>query len=204
MPPSSKGKAKLATAPVKKTMIKQGLPQAKGTAPTSDDWMKVLAKYCGACKQSTHDFEKDLLPKKILLKWLHSDWSAKQNTMVPSGRFCHWCIDTRRRFFSDEWDNLLMIKDKQPEVESKFSEFRKDRVTGAGEFADQEKTSTTYYLTEKETDFEEGFVTATFTEFFKFLHLRSLQPPRDTPREELVKLVMQLCPSASCELDKRG
>ena len=77
-------------------------------------------------------------------------------------------------------------------------DFRKDRVTGAGEFAEQEKTKTTFFIREKEADYSDKYVTTSFIEIFKNLRLKNQDAPRDMPRTELVKLVRgcALLPSA--------
>ena len=68
------------------------------------DLTRVPAKSCETCLQTTHNYEKDLLPAvEQLLKW-HKIKINAQGDHYPAGNECYVCFDTRRRFFGDSQD----------------------------------------------------------------------------------------------------
>ena len=141
---------------------------------------------CKSCGQSTHQYEKDL-PKgqKELLHWRTFN-ATSLGPKTPSGRECQPCYSTRRRFFEEELEELLTVRAATPEVETRFQELRKDKVSGTNKFVKEERIKATNYIVDEQKQFRQSYIEGGFYNLRKFCKINGI---KGTKNEDLKKAI---------------
>ena len=129
-------------------------------------------------------------------------WSEKKQAMLPIGNECYYCFDTRRRYFTESFSELQMIRSANPELDKQFMEKRQDKVQGTCLFTDAERVSAKYAVTTKETQFDEAFEEGSFSELFSFARMKHIQSKRDVASVEAA--ICRAYPAATFGKGKNG
>ena len=95
----------------------------------SNRWLKVPAKACSICRQTTHEADRDFR-EFVWLEWTQKRHFTKDGAEHPSGNECYRCFNCRRRHFKEfkTLKNLVGKMEKDPSLRDKFEEVRKDDI----------------------------------------------------------------------------
>ena len=134
-----KGVAKSKASAAKKKVVAKA--KAKQAAVKGQDMKRKLLAHntCVSCKQSTSDWERDLAPKQVFLKW--KEERVKAGVVQFIGNECWYCYDTRRRFFEENILTLNELRATNDELDGNFDKYRRSKVRGTGEFVKEERVS---------------------------------------------------------------
>ena len=112
--------------------------KSKEKAKRQTELLRQPPQTCNSCQQTTHDYDVDLLPVKVHLRWCKLDISQRTGAASASGHECSVCFSTRRRFFGDpekkgydSQQEVIQARQKNSDVDSRWRRLRKDRATGA-------------------------------------------------------------------------
>ena len=98
----------------------------------SNKWLKVPAKACSICRQTTHEADRDFR-EFVWLEWVQRRFTA-DGAELPSGNECYRCFTCRRRHFKafKGKKNLAGEMEKDPSLRDQFEEARKDDIQQTG------------------------------------------------------------------------
>ena len=151
------------------------------------NWSKVRKSVCKLCEQSTHDYETVLLPKKVFLTWLRSEWSVKANAYVPIGHECYPCYDTRRRYFEENHNDFLALMQQSPELSEKFKEYRRGKLLKLKDFQKETRMSAQAFVTRQKRKYVDCYKQGLF---YKFKDMcKKLGLDDKLPRDKLKKAI---------------
>ena len=87
-------------------------------------------KECDLCKQNTHQYDQDVLPQQVYLRWCRFATNSKGQSQ-PQGRECYCCFDVRRRFYGHcDLDTLIRARAQSEVEDERFKALRKDKASG--------------------------------------------------------------------------
>ena len=119
-----------------------GQSKLKTPPKTSAATKKRIANPCGghlpkkdclACKQHTHQLDRDCGAEKFFLYWTKSELNARGVGEII-GNECFYCFDTRRaRFIKVSMAELNDMREKDSELDAKCIAWRRARVRGEEE-----------------------------------------------------------------------
>ena len=122
---------------VKKVAPPAGSPvRARGVKKQgSNRWLKVPAKACSICRQTTHEADRDFR-EFVWLEWIQRHFTT-DGAEHPSGNECYRCFHCRRRHFKEfkTLKNLAGEMEKDPSLRDKFEEARKDDIQQTGQWS---------------------------------------------------------------------
>ena len=138
-------------------------------------WEQAGSGFCDQCKQSTEQFDKDLLPdKQEKLKW--RTWKAcpqepddpPGGRWAPGGSECYFCWDSRRRYYGCSLAEMKEKRTQDPAVDEDYHNKRRKRARG--EDKHERKTSAKKYTTSSaHQQYDDNFVEGSFKPLHVFL-----------------------------------
>lgn len=171
-------------------------PTAKASSATSsrqkNPFLSCPPKLCTSCEQTTHDYERDLAPTLVYLKWQKTETSRRDGTIKPSGQECYYCFDTRRRYFTECQVDLNAQRKLSENLNGRWAELRKDKVTCKNEFKSQERVDAASYVKETATKFQDMYEEGNWFELHKFAEQRNLRYPDDNALISYIKTKLNL------------
>ena len=85
--------------------------------------------WCKTCEQSSHCFERDLLPqKKVLVQWHHWEFKPAQQCWGPAGTECYPCFYVRTKFFKKSQFEFVTERGECEILDQHMSERREKSV----------------------------------------------------------------------------
>ena len=151
---------------VKKVAPPAGSPvRARGVKKQgSNRWLKLPAKACSICRQTTHEADRDFR-EFVWLEWIQRHFTT-DGAEHPSGNECYRCFHCRRRHFKEfkTLKNLAGKMEKDPSLRDKFEEARKDDIQQTGQWSGIQITPESWTATTKRS-IDEAFVQALTSSF---------------------------------------
>ena len=147
----------------------------RGTKPPL---LKVDPKTCESCGQTTHDYDRHALKAATLVRWPNVVMSKTLNKLIPQGRECGPCKDTRVRYFDASLDDFIKHRKRNAELDADFEAKREAKVQHKHTFRNEEKLSMEKWLKQREEQYQDEYQTGFFTELNRFMRKRLLRPDR--------------------------
>ena len=98
--------------------------------------------WCKTCEQSSHCFERDLLPqKKVLVQWHHWEFKPAQQRWGPAGTECYACFYVRTKFCKKSQFELVDQMLECEKLDQRMSKRRADCVRKTNKFKHEERFS---------------------------------------------------------------
>jgi len=144
-------------------------------------WLRVRAKNCEQCLQSTHSFERDLPDGQQYLIWMKT-LTNKDGVEYPCGSECYRCFDTRRAHFSGHSvEALKKARVQCREVDNKYASLRAVRARGEKISLDAGQVDVQAMIEKTKKDFNSRCVEGTFMDLRAFCEQQRLTycPPSD-------------------------
>ena len=139
----------------------------------SNKWLRVPAKACSICRQTTHEADRDFR-EFVWLEWVQRRFTA-DGAELPSGKECYRCNTCRRRHFTAfKFKNLVGEMQKDPSLRDKFEEARKDGIQQTGQWSGIQITPESWTATTKRS-IDEAFVEGLFVPMIRAATQRRLQ-----------------------------
>ena len=115
-----------AGSPVRARGVKKQGSKARSPRKPRNKLLKVPARACSICRQTTHDADRDFR-EFVWLEWTQRHFT-KDGAEHPSGNECYRCFHCRRRHFKEfkTLKNFAGKMEKDPSLRDKFGEARKD------------------------------------------------------------------------------
>ena len=160
-----------AGSPVRARGVKKQGSKARSPRKPRNKWLKVPAKACSICRQTTHEADRDFR-EFVWLEWAKRHFT-KDGAEHPSGNECYRCFHCRRRHFKEfkTLKNLAGEMEKDPSLRDKFEEARKDDIQETGQWSGIQITPESWTATTKRS-IDEAFVEGIFVEGLLRAHLQ--------------------------------
>ena len=116
--------------------------------------------WCKTCEQSSHCFERDLLPqKKVLVQWHHWEFKPAQQRWGPAGTECYACFYVRTKFCKKSQFELVDQMLECEKLDQRMSKRRADCVRKTNKFKHEERFSAAEWVKSVQSQYDDQYVT---------------------------------------------
>ena len=163
-----------AGSPVRARGVKKQGSKARSPRKPRKQLLKLRAKACSICRQTTHEADRDFR-EFVWLEWTQR-YFTQDGVEHPTGKECYRCYHCRRRHFKEvkTLKNLAGKMEKDPSLRDKFEEARKDDIQKTGHFSGIQFTPESWTATSKRS-INEAYVEGVFVPMFLAATQKGLQ-----------------------------
>ena len=169
--------------------IAKAKKMSKPSSASDHPNLKCRESHCESCKQGSHSFEQDLIPRGIeaYLYWHKRELVKQTGIMTTMGKECGHCNYVRLKFWpkGTSQDKLNDLRKTDSSVDQRFFELREDRATGENKFF-ADGVNVVHKSKKVDQSFDEGYDEGEFFELWAFNRAQQLGFTRDQ-KDELIR-----------------